>query len=138
MKSRHGLSEIASSILGRQMTNAFGKPGCLLMPQMHLIILNLQTSRKGHGHFPRFPENAEKLMIFPGVCCTCALQPWEQNCAVIRLMVSRMQNDIRWKPTLFVFRGPKAWTTHQGSRKTGNMRRTRNEGDLNSKPPNQG
>ena len=51
--------------------------------------LNLQTSRKGHGHFPRFPENAEKLMIFPGVCCTCALQPWEQNCAVISLMVSR-------------------------------------------------
>ena len=100
--------------------------------------LNLQTSRKGHGHFPRFKENAEKLMIFPGVCCTCALQPWEQNCAVISLMVSRMQNDIRWKPTLFVFRGPKAWTTHQGSRKTGNMRRTRNEGDLNSKPPNQG
>ena len=93
--------------------------------------LNLQTSRKGHGHFPRFPENAEKPMIFPGVCCICALQPWEQNCAVISLMVSRMQNDIRWKPTLFDFRGPKAWTTHQGSRKTGNVRQTRIEGNLN-------
>ena len=116
------------------MTNAFGKPGCWLMPQ---IAPNLQTSREGHGHFPRPRENAKKLMIFPSVFCTCALQPWAQNCAVISLMVSRRQNDIRGKPTLFVFRGPKAWTTHQGSRKTGNMRRTRNEGDLISKPHGQ-